>query len=376
MKKLLLILFLLSVGVVLPSCGGDSSPTPLIVPVSGWIIGASTDSVTQEPTVKILKTVNGGASWVLQTLPDSCVGFTGNDISAVNHAVAWAAIGDSQILEGGILHTGDGGATWTLQSLPDGMGNRHMKSIKGVSPAEAWAASIRGDVLHTTDGGNHWDIVELKREDGSIISVQQVNRMDVTGRDIWIVDSLGGNYGVIHSPDGGATWRQEYLPELGQGGGPLAISAFDSLVAWAAVNSEGYLWSTSDGGGSWSRSTDSIAGTADFDDICASSANVVWVAQNNGLSSGGVAARVTVTDGAFETNSFSDVNYTMEGISALSDNRTAWLVGMKTLFAAAELPRGVIYHTRDGGKTWKQQSVPDNARDVNFWKVSFVGARR
>ncbi len=362
----------MSMIVMLVSCGSESTPAP----VTGWVIGATTDAVTHVPTVKILKTVNGGASWVLQALPAECAGFGGNDISAVTDQVAWAALGDFQNVDGGILHTADGGTTWTLQTLPDGMMNRHIKGIKGVSPTEAWAVSLRGDVLHTTDGGNHWVIVEMKNADGQIIPVQQVNRMDVTGKDIWIVDSLAKNLGVIHSPDGGATWWQEQLLDIGEGSGPLSISAYDSLVAWAGVNSEGYLWGTTNGGRSWIKSSDTISGTADFDDICASSANVVWVAQNNGLTSGGVAARITVTNGTFASNIFTDVNYMMEGVSPLRDNQTAWLVGFKTLFAAAELPHGAIYYTDNGGVTWQLQNLPDNARDIDFWKVSFVGARR
>ncbi len=282
-------------------------------------------------------------------------------------------MGDPYHLDGGILHTADGGASWTLQALPDGLGNRCIKSIKGVSPTEAWAVSIRGDLLHTTDGGDHWTIVPLKKADDSIIPIQEVNRMDVTGLDIWIVDFLGGNLGVIHSPNGGITWRQEQLPDISQGGGPLSISAFDSHIAWTAVNSEGYLWGTSNGGQSWNKSNETIAGTADFDDICASSANVIWIAQNNGLSSGGVAARITVTNVNFESNLYSNVNYMMEGISAMNDNTTAWLVGFKTMFADPELPHGAIYFTHDGGVTWQLQILPDNARDVDLGKSRLWG---
>lgn len=200
--------------------------------------------------------------------------------------------------------------------------------------------------------------------------------MDVTGQDIWFVDALGGGLGVIHSPDGGITWRQEQLSDIGQGSGPLSISAFDPLTVWTAVNSEGHLWGTSNGGHSWNKSNDTISGTADFDDICASSANVVWIAQNNGLSSGGVAARITVANGSFESTIYTNVNYMMEGISAMNDNTTVWLVGFKTLFANPALPSGAIYFTHDGGVTWQLQTLPENARDVNFWKVSFVGVRR
>ncbi len=371
MKHQILSLLLISVSLMLFSCADNSTPAP----PTGWVIGQVSDA-DHVPTAKILKTGNGGASWTLQTLPAGCVGFQGNDISAVNGQVAWAAVGDPYHLDGGILHTADGGASWTLQALPDGLGNRCIKSIKGVSPTEAWAVSIRGDLLHTTDGGDHWTIVPLKKADDSIIPIQEVNRMDVTGLDIWIVDFLGGNLGVIHSPNGGITWRQEQLPDISQGGGPLSISAFDSHIAWTAVNSEGYLWGTSNGGQSWNKSNETIAGTADFDDICASSANVIWIAQNNGLSSGGVAARITVTNGNFESNLYSNVNYMMEGISAMNDNTTAWLVGFKTMFADPELPHGAIYFTHDGGVTWQLQILPDNARDVDLWKVSFVGARR
>lgn len=371
MKKSIFCLLLICLSFVFASCGSSGGGS---VPVTGWVIGWTNDA-EYVPTVKILKTGNGGASWTLQTLPAGCVGFYGNDISAVNDQVAWAAAGDRYDLDGGILHTADGGASWALQALPDGLGSRHIKSIKGVSPAEAWAVSIRGDVLHTTDGGDRWTIVAVKEADGTVIPIQQVNRMDVAGRDTWIVDALGGNLGVIHSPDGGITWRQEQLSDIGEGSGPLSISAFDSLVAWAAVNSGGYLWGTIDGGLSWNKSIDFISGTADFDDICASSANVIWIAQNSGAG-GGMAARITVTDGRFESNTFNDSSYNMEGISAKNDNQTAWLVGQRPLFADSALPNGAIYFTNDGGVTWQLQALPDNALDVDFWKVSFVGARR
>jgi photosystem II stability/assembly factor-like uncharacterized protein len=215
----------------------------------------------------------------------------------------------------------------------------------------------------------------VKDTNGSIIPMKQVNRMDVTGQDIWIADSQAGNLSAIHSADAGRTWRQELLPDDVQGGGLLAISAFGPSVAWAAMHWEGNLWGTSNGGTSWSKSKDFITRGSDFDDICASGANVVWIAFNNG-NGGGVAARITVTNGSFVTNSYSNGNYNLEGISAMSDNQTAWLVGMKTIFAAAALPQGAIYFTHDGGVTWQLQVMPNNAQDVNLWKVSFVGARR
>ena len=126
---------------LLAGCGGNSPSEP----ATGWVIGQSMDlsSIPPTPTPKILKTGDGGASWTLQTLPAQSIGFNGNDISAVNNRVAWAAVGEGD--GGGILHTVDGGITWTWQVLPDGLSTHHryIKSIKGVSPAEAWICPMK-----------------------------------------------------------------------------------------------------------------------------------------------------------------------------------------------------------------------------------------
>ncbi len=188
------------------------------------------------------------------------------------------------------------------------------------------------------------------------------------------MDVPAGELGVIHSPDGGSTWRRESLSGI-HTLGPLAITAFDALTAWAAVNSDGHLWGTSNGGQSWTESNDGISGTMDFDDIAASSANVVWIAVNGDGWSGGFTARVTVTNGTFDSNIQAHPPYMMEGVSPLTDNH-GWAVGFRMASVQPDLPMAAIYVTEDGGITWQSQTIPANARDVVLWKVSFVGARR
>ena len=373
MKNRICCLMLMCAAFMVSSCGGNGDGSHTL---TGWAVGWSVDESTKMQTVKILKTSDAGTTWILQTVPAECDGLHGNDISAVNDQVAWAAVGglNTSNSEGGILHTADAGETWRLQTLPDGIGTQQIKSIKGMSPTEAWAVSIEGDVLHTTDGGVTWQIVPVRTTTGEIITMTQVNRMDVTGQDIWIVDVKAGELGVIHSPDGGLTWRRESLSGI-HTLGPLSISAFNSLTAWAAVNSDGHLWWTSNGGQSWNKSNDGISGTMDFDDISASSTNVIWIAVNGDGSSGGFTARVTVTDGNFESNIHAHSPYMMEGVSPLTDNK-AWAVGCRTSFIRPDLPMSAIYLTEDSGVTWQSQTIPDNARDVVLWKVSFVGARR
>jgi photosystem II stability/assembly factor-like uncharacterized protein len=363
---------LLCLSLALASCGSRSSE-----PAAGWAVGWSDQSGVSE--VKILHTEDDGATWTLQTLPAGCEGFRGNDISAAGRRVAWAAVGhpDTNTPQGGILYTADGGATWTLQTLPDGMKTRHIKSIKGVSTGEAWAVSLKGDVLHTTDGGANWQLVPLRTAAGNLIDATEVNRMDVIGQNIWLVDVPSGEEGVIHSSDGGLTWRREFLPQKAIGSvGPLAISAYDSLIAWAAINEDGHLWWTSDGGLSWNRSNNTLSGTYDYDDICASSSNTVWIASNGGEVGGGFTARVKVSDGNFVESILTPHRpYMMEGVSPLTDSKV-WAVGQKLSFVEPDLPMGAIYVTEDGGATWRSQPLQDNARDVLLWKISIVGARR
>ncbi len=359
---------LLCLSMALSACAKDTPRST----ATGWAIGWSNDAAFV-PAAKLLKTSDGGATWTLQGLPAACATYYGNDVSAVSAEVAWAAVGDRTYTDGGILHTADGGATWTLQDLPAGITNRHIKNIKGVGLSEAWAVSYQGDVLHTSDGGAHWTLVPLRQADGTALSFPAVNRMDVVGQDLWIVGGLGVGQ-VVHSADAGVTWQQAQLPNVERSEKSLTITAPAPGVAWAAVNQGGNLWGTTDGGATWSRSLDVVGATSDYDDLCASSANVVWVAQNSGA--GGLVARVTVTDGRFTSNVLTLPHYNMEGISAMADGQIAWAVGQKPLRDQATLPQGVILATNDGGLTWPQQTLPNDALDVQLWKVSFVGARR
>jgi photosystem II stability/assembly factor-like uncharacterized protein len=374
-KKIISLLWMICTLAIL-SCA-SSDPT-FFISATGWTIGWSVDEITGLSHPKILKTSDGGISWKLQAVPGEGAGLQGNDISAVNENVAWAALGDpdSESIEGGILKTTDGGITWMFQELPGGMKSGHMKCIKGLTPEEAWAVSLEGDVLHTTDGGVTWRLVPVRTASGENISFTLVNRMDAVGHDIWIADVLAGASGVVHSRDGGRTWRRENMPDMEtQSSGPIVISAINSLMAWTAANQDGHLWWTFDGGHSWNKSNDSLTATADFDDICASDYNVVWIACNGGGRNGGFTARVRVTNGNYESNMTHHYPYMMEGVSPLTDD-IAWAVGQRMDSVEPEMPMSGIFFTRDGGVNWEARTLPDNAADVILWKVSFAGARR
>ena len=313
----------------------------------------------------ILHTGNSGTTWEVQGDSSLWKGHGRNDISAVDERTSWAALGNTDSEGGIILHTSDGGSTWKVQTLPQVI-PEGVKGIKGVSRDEAWAVGLNGPVMHTADGGETWEIIPTPG-----ITLRQVNRIDVLGSDIWIADYGSGENGMIHSPDGGLTWRQESLPDVDTDHGPMTASIVNTQVAWTSVNQQGELYRTLDGGLTWKIDAPDLSGANDIDDVCAVSANEAWAVENT--SGGGYVMRVKIVDNDVIINNWYFPNYVYEGVSAFDEQR-AWIGGYRGMSTPAELPKGSILYTNDGGETWVSQTLPVN--DVDIWKISFVGARR
>ncbi len=358
-------LVLAVLGVLLQISGCDYSTEEKVSTQSvGWAIGSRSDE-----TAAILHTANGGKTWEEQGNPALWNGMAGNDISAANEWTAWAAVGSPDV-GGAILHTEDGGFTWKVQTLPDGV-YEMVKGIKGISWREAWAVTIGGTVMHTTDAGENWEVVPHPE-----VNINQVNRIDVLGNDIWIADFGSAEGAMVHSADSGLTWRLEPLPDIDLvQGGPMGVSIVSSRIAWSAVKTNANLYRTVDGGDTWSMDAPAVSGPNDIDDICASNADTVWAAQNIGGFSGGRIIRVYLSDGKFvsDTTDPMNGNYQYEGVTCFG-GKTAWVVGFKSLRADPGLPEGVILHTKNGGAKWVNQALP--VSDISLWKVSFVDAHR
>jgi photosystem II stability/assembly factor-like uncharacterized protein len=100
---------------------------------TGWTVGEGG---------KILKSTDGGASWVSQ-----------RNASHVNNLldVSFADLNNGWAVGGEQLHTNDGGATWVKQNT----GLSVSFSVFAVSPSVAWVGGIQ-DIAHTTDAGATW----------------------------------------------------------------------------------------------------------------------------------------------------------------------------------------------------------------------------
>ncbi len=349
--------------------------------INGWVIGNSTDDSGNRSTT-ILHTRDNGRTWRVQVGKQEWPNYNGNDISAVDSCTAWAALGSDESDLGIILHTTNGGWTWEEQALPEFVDQ--IKGIKGLTCHEAWAVSLAGKILHTTDGGKVWSIVEHPD-----ITIHQVNRIDAIGyrkllnrhelfadkdlinANVWIVDHYGGNVGMIHTLYNGEVWRQEEVP-FEMSSGMHMVNAYSLRVVWAAAWGDSRLFRTTDGGETWEKVAQ-VGGQDDIDDMCAPTADSVWVVLNEGRDSGGIF-HVQLRDGEQpEIHEFNPApGYLYEGLTC-TDDQSAVVVGYRVT-SDDSVPDGVIVSTNDGGQHWKKHHVPVD--DVDFWKASFVGARR
>jgi photosystem II stability/assembly factor-like uncharacterized protein len=115
--------------------------------LNGWAAGGeySTDSPI------ILRTTNGGASWVniSSSLPPLPALF---DLDFIDANTGWI-VGRY----GFILRTTDGGSNW----IDQGVDYSWLQSVSFVNSNTGWTNASDGTLLRTTDGGNNWTLLSL-----------------------------------------------------------------------------------------------------------------------------------------------------------------------------------------------------------------------
>jgi photosystem II stability/assembly factor-like uncharacterized protein len=193
------------------------------------------------------------------------------------------------------------------------------------------------------------------------------------GSDVWIADAADGG-AMVHSQDGGLTWRAEYLPNDDS---PLIVHAFSPLAVWASGSilpgNNPSFYRTVDRGDHWDF-VKQVGANDHLDDICATSPDDVWGAANGNESSGFIWRVHVEPDGTPVATNVTPPElggFNSEGITCL-DTRVAWVAAQNERHYPGK-PLGIILHTTNGGESWVQQSAPT---DIEYWKISFVGARR
>ncbi len=197
---------------------------------TGWAVGGSFFG-SPSPSL-IIKTTDGGATWVTQYSASS------GQFQAVtfyNATLGWV-VGD-----GLILNTVNGGQNWTSQSLPGT--SVIYRDISFYNSTTLYAVGWNGRILKTTNGGTLWSIQSSGTTE-MLESVYVVNSE--------IVFAVGSSGTVLKTTNGGLRWdRQEQLRSASNI--PLSLNAiqcFDADRCRIAASND-YICSTTSGGSDW-----------------------------------------------------------------------------------------------------------------------------
>jgi photosystem II stability/assembly factor-like uncharacterized protein len=272
------------------------------------------------------------------------------DIDDALFSIDMAADGTGALVGRGglLLTTSDGGKSWTKRET----GTRnHLFSVAVVDGGKIWAVGHFGAIVHSADGGKSWtaqkydptfpalteeedkalqksDEITAEEENEGEVEYARLNSVTFTdARKGWITGEFGL---VLHTEDGGATWKRQRSN--------VSILMFEVKAIddkrLVVVGSEGSFIETDDGGLNWRR----IDTGASENLLCVSFAgNRYVVAGWNGL--------LLVREGP--SGSFKRIPtglYSWLGSVAFLDDRLGFVAG----------GRGYLLKTTDGGMSWNR----------------------
>jgi photosystem II stability/assembly factor-like uncharacterized protein len=232
------------------------------------------------------------------------------------------------------------GSSWQVLS-PSGYGQTF--SLVCPSDTTCYADSIGGQLEYSNDGGSTW---QQATGTGSATSAPQIWCTDAQDCDV-LADIAGSGSTFLTTTDGGQTWTSQPGPAASLGGAPtgppsatqsglaqdsMSCATISSCVVIAYQGdfsgSSTQVFTTSDGGASWSQSAFPSPASGDFlpGDLSCTATTCVTV--------GSIVGPYT----QFQSQSGS--GYSGQGVATLA---------------------GAAYTSTDGGATWSASSAPPSA---------------
>ena len=325
----------------------------------------------------LLGTADGGNSWSSASVPaGSNLGGTGSLVgvacSSRTNCVA-AGPGPSGTGPPVVLSTADGGTSWATR--PASSASSGSFDAVGCAPDGTCAAVGLGDGIgllsHSTDGGITWEAGAapgpVGLHGGEFDGISCVNRSNCTA--VGSVPDGSGQSFVVGSDDGGTSWHAEPTPGLAALDNPVLASVTcpttANCVAAGSTSDGPVVVSTSDGGKLWH--TDQVpnsvvaTGSSLASISCSTASRCVGV---GGFSETGTAGGLVITtrDGGLTWRQQSipaASGLTSSGfLDGVSCPTTSVCVAVGSGVEGKPESPAVIIATRDGGVTWTEQHYP------------------
>jgi len=203
----------------------------------------------------ILRTVDGGETWVMQEsgidgsnvarTPTRNVGASGGEYGDPSYfkdvSFTDANTGTLVGWDGSILRTVDGGETWVMQESGT---TRVLHGVCFTDANTGTAVGREGSILRTVDGGETW----VMQESGSTEFLSGVSFTDAnTGT------AVGSDGTILRTVDGGETWvmQESGLQESRSRRPSLYSVSFTDANTGTLVGWDGIILRTVDGGETW-----------------------------------------------------------------------------------------------------------------------------
>lgn len=245
-------------------------------------------------------------------------------------------------------------AQWMSQSSPTDV---ELRGLSVVSSNVVWASGARGTVVHTVDGGATW-----RRDSVPGAGALDLRGIEGTSARVAHAISIGDSSRIYRTTDGGRTWSQRWAATR-EGTFLDAIRFWDARHGIAMsdpVEGRFLILTTSDGGSSWQevprgRLPDALAGEGGF--AASGSCLAVWGRRDAWIVTGGAtSARIYHTGDRGRTWTVHDTPLRAGAASAgafsvaFRDTRHGVIAGGD--YQQPALRGRNVALTTDGGRTW------------------------
>ncbi|MCL6259177.1 YCF48-related protein [Aquiflexum sp. TKW24L] len=276
----------------------------------------------------ILKTIDGGLSWVEQEAPTK-TRMWGVDFFDENLGLM---VGE----KGEVFRTSNGGSNWV--SINTGTSNT-LRSVKFLTQTRAYAVGDGGEVYRSTNGGQSW----AKQSVGTTVDLK---RLYFANQDTGYVATADGK--IVRTFNSGNNWS---IQNTGQSN-PLNDIYFSSGKTGFSVGQSGLILKTADAGTTWTTVTSGTERNLTAMSFNRSNPNLGVI-----LGENGTVLRTTNGGITFDGINISNIE-TYFGASFRKTSNVIFAVGTN----------GTIISSVNSGANW---TVRQTGLDVNYKATQF-----
>jgi len=263
----------------------------------------------------LVHSTDGGHNWNNLIETNNPLGFsTYGDVDFVDKNTGWIITRNGS----NVLKTTNGGKSWIEQNI---LTSEWLRRIVMIDNMTGYIVGRNGTIFKTTNGGINW----LSQNSGTNYDISRANF--INERNGWVVGTTVSDYtGVLlKTTDGGENWNKV---SVNGAAGPTDVCFIDSLHGWVAagynsINDLGKIYRTVDGGNTWTV----LMGGSQIN-----FRNILFIDSTKGFSFGynapSSSAEIYLTkDGGKNWDIIKEIKHTIFNRIKFINKNKGWLIG-------------------------------------------------